>query len=154
MISAAPRVRVWNPDIKIMELPEDIFTPQNVHIFLNTKDYIWMRSADMYDIKDKEMFQDDIISCYVADEVNKVNCILEWKENGGLFIVNRIDGKRYNNIPRLFSLLLPEVIGNIYENPELMEEPPLSVQFIKDTLESLQELKEGKIEPYKFGEGE
>ncbi len=95
MISAAPRVRVWNPDIKIMELPEDIFTPQNVHIFLNTKDYIWMRSADMYDIKDKEMFQDDIISCYVADEVNKVNCILEWKENGGLFIVNRIDGKRY-----------------------------------------------------------
>ncbi len=46
------------------------------------------------------------------------------------------------------------MIGNIYENPELMEEPPLSVQFIKDTLESLQELKEGKIEPYKFGEGE
>ena len=67
---------------------------------------------------EKEIYEGDIISI-----VNKINnCIIEFKH--GSFIRRFLDKRRNNEIKNYIpmNINLWKIIGNIYENPELLKE--------------------------------
>lgn len=96
--------RAWNQELKMMIQSEEILTRDNIYMILNTsEDYIWMRTAAYEDKNKQEIFEDDVVR--MRGDIHLVD--LQWFfyevcEFG-------IEGKDI------------EVLGNIYENPELKE---------------------------------
>ena len=86
------------------------------------KDVKLMQSTGLKDNKGKEIFEGDILACETDDEVINVNVF--WDEEHALFM---FESKKYNEQGPLAKLVenntYPfEIIGNIYENPELLED--------------------------------
>ena len=86
------------------------------------KDVILMQSTGLKDKNDKEIFEGDILAFETDDEVINVNVF--WDEEHALFM---FESKKYNEQEPLAELVenntYPfEIIGNIYENPELLED--------------------------------
>lgn len=80
-----------------------------------------MQSTGLKDKNGKEIFEGDILACKTDDEVINVNVF--WDEEHALFM---FESKKYNEQEPLAELVenntYPfEIIGNIYENPELLE---------------------------------
>ena len=80
------------------------------------------RFTGMFDKNGKEIFEGDILAFETDDEVINVNVF--WDEEHALFM---FESKKYNEQEPLAELVenntYPfEIIGNIYENPELLEE--------------------------------
>ena len=81
-----------------------------------------MQSTGLKDKNGKEIFEGDILAFETDDEVIKVNVF--WDEEHALFM---FESKKYNEQEPLAELVenntYPfEIIGNIYENPELLED--------------------------------
>lgn len=81
-----------------------------------------MQSTGLKDKNDKEIFEGDILACKTDDEVINLNVF--WDEEHALFM---FESKKYNEQEPLAELVenntYPfEIIGNIYENPELLED--------------------------------
>ena len=88
----------------------------------NGEDVILMQSTGLFDKNSKEIFEGDILACETDDEVINVNVF--WDEEHALFM---FESKKYNEQEPLAELVenntYPfEIIGNIYENPELLED--------------------------------
>lgn len=88
----------------------------------NGEDVILMQSTGLKDKNDKEIFEGDILACKTDDEVINLNVF--WDEEHALFM---FESKKYNEQEPLAELVenntYPfEIIGNIYENPELLED--------------------------------
>ena len=86
------------------------------------KDVKLMQSTGLKDNKGKEIFEGDILACETDDEVINVNVF--WDEEHALFM---FESKKYNERELLAELVEDntypfEIIGNIYENPELLED--------------------------------
>lgn len=80
-----------------------------------------MQSTGLVDKNGKEIFEGDILACKTDDEVINLNVF--WDEEHALFM---FESKKYNEQEPLAELVenntYPfEIIGNIYENPELLE---------------------------------
>lgn len=104
------RQRAWNQDVKMMTYPEELLTKDCVWMYLNqADDYIWMRSTDLFDKNGKEIFEGDIFDdgFKYRDSVIFKNGAFREKKDG-----EPLSGCRVTDL---------EVIGNCYENPELME---------------------------------
>jgi len=87
-----------------------------------------MQFTGLKDKNEKEIYEGDIIM-WIADGLNK-RAVVKWKFNG--YIAKRVDNMAnecYSNEFK-FQVFIPvredkfdgEVIGNIYENPELLED--------------------------------
>ena len=81
-----------------------------------------MQSTGLKDKSGKEIFEGDILACKTDDEVINLNVF--WDEEHALFM---FESKKYNEQEPLAELVenntYPfEIIGNIYENPELLED--------------------------------
>lgn len=81
-----------------------------------------MQSTGLLDKNGKEIFEGDILAVGTDDEVVNVNVF--WDEKHALFM---FESKKYNEKEPLAELAeddacLFEIIGNIYENPELLED--------------------------------
>lgn len=81
-----------------------------------------MQSTGLKDKNGKEIFDGDILACKTDDEVINLNVF--WDEEHALFM---FESKKYNEQEPLAELVenntYPfEIIGNIYENPELLED--------------------------------
>lgn len=87
----------------------------------NGEDVILMQSTGLKDKNGKEIFDGDVLACKTDDEV--INLNIFWDEEHALFM---FESKKYNEQEPLAELvednIYPfEIIGNIYENPELLE---------------------------------
>ena len=80
-----------------------------------------MQSTGLLDKNGKEIFEGDILVAETDDEA--VNVRIFWDEKHALFM---FESKKYNEIEPLAELVEAtaypfEIIGNVYENPELLE---------------------------------
>ena len=71
-----------------------------------------MQSTGINDKNNIEIFEGDIVSYF-----RKGHSVIEWKDGG--FIIKRILDGEYELIQSRIAEI--EVLGNIYENPELLE---------------------------------
>lgn len=90
--------------------------------FMSFDEIELMQSTGLKDNNGKEIFEGDILAFETNDEVINVNVF--WDEEHALFM---FESKKYNEQEPLAELVenntYPfEIIGNIYENPELLEE--------------------------------
>ena len=83
-----------------------------------------MQSTGLHDKNGKEIYEGDIVKCTDgADEISKLNSDtgigkIEWLEKWGFWNISNIE----NGLGDISYNGYVEVIGNIYENPELLKE--------------------------------
>lgn len=130
-----PRYRVWIKIEKRMVVPDDILgidyeneeivtqqvyfengLPDDRDIYCYDFDDIeLMQSTGLKDKNGKEIFEGDIL----GTKDGLLNGIIEYREDLGMFVNSLI---RYNNFERLCNVASDrEIIGNIYENKELLD---------------------------------
>ena len=129
-----PKFRVWDSVEK--KFVEHFFITDNglicnmekptsdckLLIPIEKSELILMQSTGLKDNKGKEIFEGDILACETDDEVINVNVF--WDEEHALFM---FESKKYNERELLAELVEDNtypfgIIGNIYENPELLED--------------------------------
>lgn len=118
-----PKFRAWDKETKTMNGMAEIYRNRNQEIELRPRDenIILMQSTGLLDKNGKEIFEGDILAVETDDETLNVNVF--WDEEHALFM---FESKQYNEKEALAELLEDysypfEIIGNIYENPELLE---------------------------------
>lgn len=109
-------VMVGNGDIWIIDEDSDAGE------WIVNNDLNLMQSTGLKDKNGKEIFEGDILACKTDDEV--INANVFWDEEHALFM---FESKKYNEQELLAELVEDntypfEIIGNIYENPELLED--------------------------------
>ena len=140
-----PKFRAWIKDYQVMRSVEFIaFNEKGVaEIFTNPEDgepedfrhthspeqAILMQSTGLKDCNDREIYEGDVIKVsdglYEIDEENPF-VVVKWDEEAGGYTMKDFTGEfdALNNIGWQIAdeLIRVEVIGNIYENPELVSE--------------------------------
>ena len=125
-----PKFRAWDSWRKRMSVVDRIYIDtEGVRLYDDFGEY-WrdfrdaklMQSTGLKDKNGREIFEGDILAFETDDEVINVNVF--WDEEHALFM---FESKKYNEQEPLAELVenntYPfEIIGNIYENPELLEE--------------------------------
>jgi uncharacterized phage protein (TIGR01671 family) len=125
-----PRFRAWlKNDKKMIEVDEIHFYNGQLDFigdgitFMRTVDKIeLMQSTGLKDRNGKEIFEGDILAVETDDEV--INVKVFWDKKHALYM---FESKKFNEEELLAELAEDnaypfEVIGNIHENPELLEE--------------------------------
>ena len=126
-----PRFRAWlkkkqemdNEIDHISWLEDELYCiGDGITYMVSAEDLVLMQSTGLKDKNGKEIFEGDILACKTDDEV--INLNIFWDEEHALFM---FESKKYNEQEPLAELVenntYPfEIIGNIYENPELLED--------------------------------
>ncbi|RSI87087.1 YopX family protein [Streptococcus mitis] len=126
-----PKFRMWNRISSQLYLVDGLYfddkeaeyvDDDNVLRFIGFKNIELMQSTGLKDKNGNEIFEGDILAFETDDEVINVNVF--WDEEHALFM---FESKKYNEQEPLAELVenntYPfEIIGNIYENPELLED--------------------------------
>lgn len=119
-----PKYRAWNSETKEIEVFKTYEEISELFLALSADDgfYSIMQSTGLKDKNGKEIFEGDILACKTDDEV--INLNIFWDEEHALFM---FESKKYNEQEPLAELVenntYPfEIIGNVYENTELLEE--------------------------------
>ena len=107
-----------NGQVVVVEQESVASSPDYVFVY----HLVLMQSTGLKDKNGKEIFEGDILACKTDDEV--INLNIFWDEEHALFM---FESKKYNEQEPLAELVenntYPfEIIGNIYENPELLED--------------------------------
>ena len=98
------------------------FSLRNEFFYITDIDLIYMQYIGLKDKNNKKIFEGDILNLYSwEEEGDTVKRIIEFKD--GEYIIKEITDKDpvYCNVS-MIGLEDCEIIGNIYENPKLMEE--------------------------------
>jgi hypothetical protein len=118
------KFRAWDKETKTMNGMAEIYRNRNQEIELHPRDenIILMQSTNLKDKGDKEIFEGDILGIETDEGEVKVNVF--WDSQHALFM---FESKKYNEKNALGELVgdnaYPfKIVGNIYENPELLEE--------------------------------
>lgn len=123
-----PKFRAWHNELSRMMSIKNVWFQDNCleELELNDtvmNDYITaypdeielMQSTGLKDKNGKEIFEGDIL----GTKDSLLNGVVEYRTDLGMFVNSLI---RYNNFERLCNIGSDrEIIGNIYENPELLE---------------------------------
>src|SRR5690554_7826557 len=81
---------------------------------IDSWEYEVMQFTGLYDKHHKPIYEGDIVSYFgLKYEVLFKNGAFGWMEDGAFYSFNEMDRSEVNKF---------EIIGNIYENPELLEE--------------------------------
>jgi uncharacterized phage protein (TIGR01671 family) len=127
-----PRFRAWDKelqtmlDVSLIDFKKGVLVGEHWEFgetnFMNFDEIVLMQSTKILDKNSQEIFEGDILAFETDDEVIKVNVF--WDEEHALFM---FESKKYNEQELLAELVenntYPfEIIGNIYENPELLED--------------------------------
>ena len=121
-----PKFRAWDKETKTMNGMAEIYRNRNQEIELHPRDdeIILMQSTGLHDKNGKEIFEGDIIR-YDID-------VVDIKKHPTLGFYTVLDGREgffgdgmsindFEEDAKEFSKTV-EIIGNIYENPELLED--------------------------------
>lgn len=113
-----PKFRAWDKEIKTMNGMAEIYRNRNQEIELHPRDenIILMQSTGLKDKNGKEIFEGDILYGYAGEDFWE---IVEFDTEEGKWIRKDI---LYNSKLGLSeNNEFMEIVGNIYENPELLE---------------------------------
>ena len=125
-----PRYRAWDVEFKelvrvdALVLDEQVIkaTYNNGNVVKDDlKNYVLMQSTGLMEKNGKEIFEGDILSIETDEENVRVE--VSWDSKHALFV---FESKKYNEKEALGELFEDnsypfKIIGNIYENPELVE---------------------------------
>lgn len=119
-----PKFRAWDKETKTMNGMAEIYRNRNQEIELRSRDenIILMQSTGLHDKNGKEIFEGDIVRMRNPRDRRQI----------GMFQVVRVanspmlgllDKKLTTEIFNLYEHMRNyyEIIGNVYENPELLE---------------------------------
>lgn len=127
-----PKYRVWDKelqtmlDVSLIDFKKGVLVGEHWEFgetnFMSFDEIVLMQSTGLRDKNGKEIFEGDILACKTDDEV--INLNIFWDEEHALFM---FESKKYNEQEPLAELVenntYPfEIIGNVYENPELLED--------------------------------
>lgn len=128
-----PKFRVWLPDPdveRMLRVKALVFEHDKTRcvcgyaydFYLEDEDATIMQSTGLLDKNGKEIFEGDILGIETDEGVLNVNIF--WDSKHALFM---FESKKYNEEELLAELVEDntypfEIIGNVYENPELLEE--------------------------------
>ena len=128
------RYRAWHRELGRMMLLKNMWfqdgfveelelndTVMNDYITAYHDEIELMQSTGLFDEEEMEIFEGDILAVKTDD--GTLNVYVFWDEEHALFM---FESKKYNEKEALAELLEDnsypfEIIGNIYENPELLE---------------------------------
>lgn len=118
-----PKFRAWDKYFKEMVqvnalvIDEQVIkaTYKNGNIAKeDVKEYVLMQSTGLFDKNGKEIFEGDIL----GTQDGLLNGVVEYRTDLGMWTNSLV---RYNNFERLCNIASDrEIIGDIYENPELL----------------------------------
>ena len=129
-----PKFRVWmkslkwmcdvtniSLDSKFVDICQQGDTERYTEMSVEFDEITLMQSTGLFDRNGKEIFEGDILAFKTDDEVINVNVF--WDKEHALFM---FESKKYNEQGLLAELVenntYPfEIIGNIYENKELLD---------------------------------
>lgn len=127
-----PKYRMWNEIISRLHSVDGLYFDREVvqykdevgvSRFIKFKNTILMQSTGLYDENSKEIFEGDIVQFedyYIESDLPYINRgIVEWSQ-GQFTITNRASVEMEDLLDG--ELLDLTIIGNIYENPELLQE--------------------------------
>lgn len=121
-----PKFRAWLPDPdvkKMLRVKALIFENDKTRcmcgyaydFYLEDEDAILMQSTGLHDKNGKEIFEGDTL----ASEIYPVNGAVEYRAKLGMWVNCLKEYSYYEYLGNVASNR--EIIGNIYENPELLE---------------------------------
>lgn len=118
-----PKFRAWDKETKTMNGMAEIYRNRNQEIELHPRDenIILMQSTGLKDKNGQEIFEGDILGIETDEGILNVNVF--WDSKHALFM---FESEIHNEKELLAELVEDntypfEIIGNIYENPELLE---------------------------------
>nr|DAO58360.1 MAG TPA: YopX protein [Caudoviricetes sp.] len=132
-----PKYRVWDKelqtmlDVSLIDFKKGVLVGEHWEFgetnFMNFDEIVLMQSTGLKDKNGKEIFEGDVVKRYrspffKAKWEYQIETVI--KEKASL-LLGREFGKNFGTIPfdsPFAESVLLEVIGNIYENPELLEE--------------------------------
>ncbi|KXT69339.1 hypothetical protein SGODD07_01828 [Streptococcus gordonii] len=116
-----PKFRAWDRETKTMNGMAEIYRNRNQEIELCPRDenIILMQSTGLFDKNGQEIFEGDVV------DYNGRKAIIKWHGSYASFIYRFVDEIRkikseWN--PLYLSYYRFEIVGNIYENPELLND--------------------------------
>lgn len=122
-----PKFRAWHKTweemgkVKRIRFDDDgnannvLFKGKEFGVNAKINEFELMQSTGLKDKNGKEIFEGDIL----GTKDGLLNGVVEYRADLGMFVNSLI---RYNNFERLCNIASDrEIIGNIYENPELLE---------------------------------
>ena len=120
-----PRYRAWDKELQTILDVSLIYFKKGVLVgehwefgetnFMSFDEIVIMQTTGLLDKNGKEIFEGDIL----GTKDGLLNGVVEYRSDLGMWTNSLI---RYNNFERLCTVANSrEIIGNIYENPELVE---------------------------------
>lgn len=122
----AIKFRAWmGAEIKRMYSWEELINKIGLSESVFIETYIWkpMQFTGRYDMNDKPIFEGDILDVYYEEDFSneKRRCVVEWEAEGfwsAMFCEHGFSTAIFSDKINQEEI---EIIGNIHENPELLE---------------------------------
>ena len=124
-----PKYRVWDKelqtmlDVSLINFKKGVLVGEHWEFgetnFMSFDEIVLMQSTGLFDKNGKEIFEGDIV------DYKGRKAIIKWHGSYASFIYRFIDKPKERKAewsPLYLTYLHVEIIGNIYENPELLEE--------------------------------
>lgn len=128
-----PKFRAWDKetqtmlDVSLIDFKKSVLVGEHWEFgetnFINFDDIHLMKSTDLKDKNGKEIFEGDIIAIEVDDTETPINARVFQNSKIGVLMFHVFEDNE--DVPMVELLednsVAFEIIGNIYENPELFE---------------------------------